>query len=96
MPFEFRDVGKRPLTAAESSNLAALAGIPLQALINTGSQTFRKLKPDLAALDELAVAQLLTDQPKIMKRPILTDGRQAVVGFQADEYRRLIGAAETS
>lgn len=41
----------------------------------------RALGLDPAALDDEAIFDLLTREPKLLRRPILTDGRRIIVGL---------------
>ncbi|NPV92761.1 MAG: hypothetical protein HPY50_18500 [Firmicutes bacterium] len=88
--FEFRDLISEPPSELELREIARLSSIDLAQLVNTKSQTFRKLKPDLPNLDEQQVIGLIRDNPKIMVRPVLSDGRTALIGFKEDGYRLML------
>lgn len=59
-------------------------------LINLKSQVFKKLKPDLKNMDEKSIANLINENPRILLRPILTDGETLVLGFKENQYKELI------
>lgn len=60
-------------------------------LINSKSQTFKKVQPDLAAMDEEQVVALITSDPRILRRPIVMDDQGLLFGFSEAAYReRLI------
>jgi arsenate reductase len=58
-----------------------------EVLLNRSGTTFRKL-PDVSKLDldeDKAIA-LMLDQPSMIKRPVLDNGKALVVGFKPDSY----------
>ncbi len=65
-----------------------------QTLLNTRGTTFRKLPPARqAALDEKRALALMLELPSVIRRPVLEHGEQLLVGFDAEEYRRLSSGA---
>ncbi|MET0529191.1 MAG: ArsC family reductase [Microvirga sp.] len=56
-------------------------------LLNRAGTTFRKL-PDAekAEIDERKAIALMTDQPSLIKRPVLDLSGRLVVGFKAEQY----------
>jgi len=55
-------------------------------LINPKSRNLKEMELDLNKLDEAGALKALQKNPKIMYRPILTDGERIVVGFKEDEF----------
>ena len=89
---------KEPPTGEELHKLAEIAKFgSLRELVNTRGQTYKKLKPDLDSFTEKDFVRLIQENPSIMLRPILTDGKAAVIGFKEPDYeafiRRTIGVA---
>ena len=59
-------------------------------LLNRSGTTFRKLAdPQKAALDEEKALALMTDQPSMIKRPVIELGERLVVGFDPAVYQSL-------
>ncbi len=56
-------------------------------LINPKSRNFKEMELDLNKLDEPGAIKALQKNPKIMYRPILTDGERLVAGFKEDEFK---------
>ena len=63
----------------------------LKELINSKSQTFKKLQPDLAAMDEDQVVGLIANDPRILRRPIVADGQGLLLGFSEAAYQERLG-----
>lgn len=70
--------------------LAERGGISVTGLINPRSQGLKKLKVNLGRLSEREAAELLSRNPKVMYRPLLTDGKRLVVGFNPEQMEKLI------
>ena len=61
-----------------------------QILLNRRGTTWRKLDPVIQQqVDRDNVAQLLTDHPAMIKRPVLVHHNTLTVGFTADDYQTL-------
>lgn len=59
-----------------------------ETIVNKRGTTWRKLDDTVkAATNENNAAELLSDNPSMVKRPILVIGKQSLVGFSADEYK---------
>jgi len=74
-------------------DLARTGGISVTQLVNTRGQTYKKIRPDLAAMGEEDIVRLIQDNPSIMVRPILTDGASLITGFREAEYRAFLDRA---
>lgn len=62
----------------------------MKELVNTKSQAFKQIKPDLAAMDEQGIAALIRENPRIMVRPVLSNGKTLLIGFKEEQYREYI------
>lgn len=83
-----RPIVTAPPTVAELRRLWQRSGLPLAKFFNTSGQSYRAL-PDRDALpglpDEAKLALLAADG-KLVKRPILDDGTDVLVGFDAAKW----------
>jgi arsenate reductase len=58
-----------------------------EVLLNRAGTTFRKLPDDAKQdIDEQKAIRLMLEQPSIIKRPVLEQGRTLLVGFTEDRY----------
>jgi arsenate reductase-like glutaredoxin family protein len=60
--------------------------LELADLINKKSQAFKKMAVDLTELDESGIIRLMGDNPRIIIRPLLSDGQQILQGFNEQDY----------
>ena len=66
----------------------ARAGVSLNKLFNTSGVQYRelKIKEQLPALSEQEILALLAGNGRLIKRPLITDGKRATVGFDAERF----------
>jgi regulatory protein spx len=88
--YEYRDILKEPLAGDELAELAARGGITVKELLNPKSTGFKELKLVLDKIDDLEAARLIQEYPKIMRRPLLSDGKKLAVGFDPDQFAALL------
>ncbi|MNC64067.1 Regulatory protein Spx [compost metagenome] len=69
--------------------MAGLAGLDIRKLFNVSGQVYRELslKDRLPDMSEDEMLELLAGNGKLIKRPVITDGTKATVGFNEEEYR---------
>ena len=62
-----------------------------ETVLNKRGTTWRQLDDKTkAATDERTVVSLLIEHPAMIKRPILTQGKNSMVGFSADSYAEFL------
>jgi arsenate reductase-like glutaredoxin family protein len=75
---------------AELRKLAQQAGVTVKELVNTKSQTYKQSKPDLDAMTEQEIYELISVNPRILVRPLLTNGKKLLTGFKEEQYREYV------
>lgn len=60
-------------------------------LLNPKSTGFKKLGLELDRLNEKDAVELINGNPKIMRRPLLTDGESLAAGFSEESFSMLVG-----
>ncbi|NKF50570.1 ArsC family reductase [Shewanella sp. WXL01] len=84
--FEFHDFRQDGLTEQQVENWAKLIG--WETLFNKRSTSYRALADDVkASLNEASAIKLMTEQPTLIKRPVLERDNQIINGFKADSYQ---------
>ncbi len=81
---------KEPPDIEELKQLASLGRLELLDLLNPGSKAFKDKKLDYKKITSLEAGELITENPRIMYRPLLTDGEHLVVGFKPEEMEKLL------
>lgn len=86
--YEFVDITLNPPGAEELAAIVARAGVSLNKLFNTSGVQYRelKIKDRLPALSEQEILVLLAGNGRLIKRPLISDGQRATVGFDAERF----------
>lgn len=88
--YRFHDVRKHGLDTATLQRWVAELG--WEALINRSGRTWLTLPEDIRAdLRETSAITLMTDEPTLIKRPVLRVGDRHFVGFKEHDYQRIFG-----
>jgi Spx/MgsR family transcriptional regulator len=88
--YTYRDIVKEPPTAAELFELARLGGIKVTDLLNQKSKTYKDMGISAQNLSERDMAELLSANPKVIFRPLLTDGKRLVIGFNPEQIEEIL------
>jgi regulatory protein spx len=88
--YEYRDILKQPLEAEELKELAAVGGVTVKALVNPKSTGFKAMNLDLNEIGDEDAAKLINENPKIMIRPLLSDGKKISIGFDFDRFADVV------
>lgn len=78
-----RPIVEQPPTVDELRDVWKRSGAPLKRFFNTSGQSYRALpeRDRLESMDDEEKLRLLAADGKLIRRPILDDGRSALVGF---------------
>jgi len=90
VPYEERHLLKNPPTVEELREIAKLTSEGMDELLATRSQQFKQLGIDI---NELTVSQLLTllsENPHLLKKPIITDGENLIVGYNSEALANIL------
>ena len=86
--FEFVDITRDP-PDVEVLSRALGCGYKLSELFNRSGELYRSMniKEKLPKLSEGEALRLLAGHGKLIKRPVVTDGKKATVGFDEDDFK---------
>lgn len=89
--YEFIDITEHPPALEDLKKIVEQSGKPLKKFFNTSGVVYReeKIKEKLPSLSDEEQLKLLASNGKLLKRPIVWDGKQSSVGFVEDEYALL-------
>ena len=87
----FHDYKKQGVPQAEMRGWMKLHG--WEKLLNRRGPTWRKLDPaqQASVTDAASALALMNEQSSVIKRPVLVRGDTVLVGFDADEWARVLG-----
>ncbi|OTQ56564.1 ArsC family reductase [Gilliamella sp. A7] len=88
--YQFHNYKSDGLSAELLNDLLKL--VDWQSLLNTRGTTWRKL--DEALRNQIdnqdAAIKIMLDNPSILKRPLLIDGKRALLGFSEEGYSQFV------
>jgi Spx/MgsR family transcriptional regulator len=94
--FTTRDLFKEPLGADEIRRLAALIPEGVRGLLSLRSPQVKALGLDRRQVSDKELITLMTNEPRLLRRPLLHDGRRLLVGFNAEAYAGVGGSGSRS
>lgn len=88
LSFREIDITQKPPSLAQLKRLYQASGKELKAFLNTSGLQYRALnmKEKLKQLSELEVLKMLAQEGRLIKRPLVTDGKRVTVGFREEEF----------
>jgi len=89
--FEFREITENPLSIEEITRIYEKSGLPIQKLLNTSGGVYRELnmREQVKVLRDEKILKLLSENPMLIKRPILINDNEILVGFKEQEWETL-------
>lgn len=90
--FEQRDIKENNPTAEELRFWWEKSGLPLKRFFNTSGKLYKEmqLKDRLLGMSEDEQIELLASDGMLVKRPILVNGDQVLVGFKEKEWQEIL------
>ncbi|QDU34684.1 Regulatory protein Spx [Poriferisphaera corsica] len=87
--YEFIDITTDPPSEAVLKKLLKKGDYGLKQLFNTSGVLYRemKMKEKVGGMNEGEAVKLLSSEGKLVKRPIVTDGKDFSVGFKEDVFK---------
>jgi arsenate reductase len=86
--YHFSDYKKE---GANQEKLQELVGkFGWEKIVNSKGMTWRKLTDDQKPNDEKSAIAVMIEKTSIIKRPIIDDGKNQIIGFDPDEYEKIL------
>lgn len=87
--FNERHLFKDTPTKKELMEILSLTTEGVDELLATRGETYKNLNMDVQELPLSEVIKLVINEPKLLRRPILTDGKKLIVGFNPDALKKI-------
>lgn len=79
-----------PPTQEQLQSLVKALKVPVRGIIRTQEQEYRDLNLADTSLSDTALLEAICRHPKLLERPIVTNGRQAIIGRPPENVMGLI------
>lgn len=92
LEFEYREITENSLTLDELKEIYRKSGLPIKRLLNTSGTVYRDLemKDKVKTYKDEEILKLLSENPMLVKRPVLIRDELVLVGFNEAEWKQLI------
>ncbi|WP_061859511.1 Spx/MgsR family RNA polymerase-binding regulatory protein [Priestia megaterium] len=88
--FKERHLFRETPTHKEMLELLSMTTEGMDELLAKRSQEYKKLNVDVDSMTLSEVVNLLIEHPRLLRRPILTDGKKLVVGYNESALKSLV------
>lgn len=86
---DVRPIVDAPPTADELATWIPASGRPIRKWLNTSGQSYRVLgKAKVDAAKDEEILRWLTQDGKLVKRPVVVAGKKVLVGFDEEQYAK--------
>ncbi|RIW37420.1 Spx/MgsR family RNA polymerase-binding regulatory protein [Bacillus salacetis] len=84
IPFVERNIVQEPITASEMHNILHMTQDGTDEILATRSQLYKDLDVNLDELSLNELLEIINENPKLLKSPILVDEKRILSGFSED------------
>ncbi|TCN25106.1 transcriptional regulator SpxA [Mesobacillus foraminis] len=85
-----RNILADPLTVEEIKSILRLTEDGTEEIISTKSKTFRELNINIDSLPLQELYRLISNNPQMLRRPIIQDEKRLQVGYNEEEIRSFL------
>lgn len=90
IPYKERNIFTEPLTIEEAKQILRMTENGTDEIISTRSKIFQELDVDLETMPLQDLFKLISENPGLLRRPIIIDEKRLQVGYNEDEIRRFL------
>ncbi|MFC0188281.1 Spx/MgsR family RNA polymerase-binding regulatory protein [Fictibacillus aquaticus] len=94
VPFEERHLFRETPTIDELRDIMKMTKNGTEEILAKRSRSYQALNMDINDLTVNELLELLHENPRLLKRPLLTDGRRLVAGYSPGELSKLAKGIE--
>ena len=88
--YEVREYFKQKVTREELNNLLHTTGLTVADILSTRSTPYKQGNLADKNLSDDEVLEMMVEEPRLIKRPILVSGSNSVIGFNENKITELI------
>lgn len=89
-PYKEQNLGKEPLTKEEILAILSKTENGVESIVSSKNRYAKALNCDIEELSVSEVIDLIQDNPRILKSPILIDDKRLQVGYKEDDIRAFL------
>ncbi|MGM7700912.1 transcriptional regulator SpxA [Pseudalkalibacillus sp. Hm43] len=90
IPFQERNIFSEPLSINELKEILRMTEEGTDEIVSKRSKTFQELNVNLETMPLQDLFELMSENPGLLRRPIMIDEKRLQVGYNEDEIRRFL------
>ncbi|MCF6136852.1 transcriptional regulator SpxA [Pseudalkalibacillus berkeleyi] len=90
IPFQERNIFSEPLSINELKEILRMTEEGTDEIVSKRSKTFQELNVNLDTMPLQDLFELMSENPGLLRRPIMIDEKRLQVGYNEDEIRRFL------
>lgn len=90
LPYKEQNLGKEPITKEEILNILSKTENGVESIISSKNRYAKALNRNLDELSLNDVIDLIQENPRILKSPILIDEKRLQIGYKEDDIRAFL------
>ncbi|WP_349410268.1 transcriptional regulator SpxA [Pseudalkalibacillus sp. SCS-8] len=90
IPFKERNIFSEPLSINELKEILRMTEEGTDEIVSKRSKTFQELNVNLETMPLQELFELMSENPGLLRRPIMIDEKRLQVGYNEDEIRRFL------
>lgn len=90
IPYKEHHIFKNPPSLEELTDLVRMTQNGVDDILAMRSQKFKEMDRDYRDMKLSELLQLIHNEPRLLRRPILTDGEHLVVGYDKEALERYL------
>ena len=90
LPYKEQNLGKEPLTKEEILTILSKTENGVESIVSKKNRYAKALNCDIDELSVSEVIDLIQENPRILKSPILIDDKRLQVGYKEDDIRAFL------
>ena len=90
LPYKEQNLGKEPLTKQEILDILSKTEDGIESIVSSKNRYAKALNCNIEDLSLSQVIDLIQENPRILKGPILIDDKRLQVGYKEDDIRAFL------
>lgn len=88
--YDERHLFKNPPSATELLEIIKMSHNGMDDILSTRSRKFKELDKDIEDMTVSELLEMLSEEPRLLRRPILFDGEKLIVGYNRSAMQELL------
>ncbi|WCK53104.1 Spx/MgsR family RNA polymerase-binding regulatory protein [Aneurinibacillus sp. Ricciae_BoGa-3] len=88
--YEERHLFKNPPSVDELLDIVKMTHNGMDDILSTRSRKFKELDKDIEDMTVSELLEMISEEPRLLRRPIITDGEKLIIGYNHSAMKDLL------